>query len=290
MKLSLPLLFILIISSISLNAQEFGKNNPVWYFEQMQYMPGSYYGYHKFYNQGDTILGSDTLMNFSHDYIVENYPELSSFKNHLIKYQNQKVYWYSAITQDLKLLYDFSAETGDTIVVWGFFDGFQDSISLRIDSVGLTTINGANLKTQYVNVVSYGSSFYMQGAIYEGIGAAEYFFPICAACDPPEGGRIRCFQNDSIGLIHFTSYDCDYVGIESFNEISRPEIFPNPASSVISIQTDEEFELQLFSFSGQLLGVFRESPINLEDFPQGSYFVRILTGNHLFSQKLVILR
>jgi len=283
-------LFILIISSISLNAQEFGKNNPVWYFEQMQYMPGPYYGYHRFYNQGDTILGSDTLMVLAHDYIVESNPELSKFTYHLIKCQNQKVFWYSAVNQDFKLLYDFSAVAGDIIVVWGFFEGFQDSIRLHVDSVGITTINGVNLKTQYVSQINFGESFNMYGAIYEGIGASSYLFPLPAAVDPPEGGELRCFQNDSIGLIHFTPYECDYVGVESFNEIPRLNIFPNPASSAISIKTDEEFELQIFSFSGQLLGVFRESPVNLEDFPEGSYFVRVFSGNHLFSQKLIILR
>jgi hypothetical protein len=173
-----PSLFIflgLIISSISANAQEFGKNNPVWYFEQMQYMPGSYYGYHKFYIQGDTIIGSDTLMIFAHDYIVENSPEFNQFKYHLIKYQNHKVFWYSTITQDLKLLYDFSAEAGDTIVVWGFFEGLQDSISVEIDSVGMTTINGVNLKTQYLRQLYSGSGFNLDGPVYEGIGSAGYF-------------------------------------------------------------------------------------------------------------------
>ena len=108
MKTSLFIFLSLIVFSISASAQEFGKNNPVWYFEQMQYMPGPYYGYHQFYNQGDTILGPDTLIVLAHDYIVESNPELSKFSYHLIKSENQKVYWYSTITQDFKLLYDFS--------------------------------------------------------------------------------------------------------------------------------------------------------------------------------------
>ncbi len=280
--------WMMLVAS-TLSAQDWGQNNPVWHYEQTQYMPGSDYGYHRISILGDTVISGDTAKIFWHEYLS---PVDTSYYFYYMRTENQKVYMYSSELEDFKLLYDFGAETGDTLEIWADYDGLGvDSFKLHIDSTSTILLNGISLKTQYVSQIDYWGVYYMAGKIIEGIGWEGYMFPQNGVMDPPFGGDIRCFEDNRIGLYQFTALACDFVGVESPSELVF-QLYPNPVTSTLTITPAEISQIPnvtIYSSTGQYLANYQSNTIDFHDYPTGIYFVRITHLNSSTLQKVVKL-
>ena len=80
----------------------------------------------------------------------------------------------------------------------------------------------------------------------------------------------------------------------SFGNIS---LYPNPATSYIVIESPEAVVdlVRLYNINGQLLRETRGSinehtRIDVRDMSQGLYLIQVITGNQVFSSKLLISR
>ncbi|OFY96841.1 MAG: hypothetical protein A3K10_08675 [Bacteroidetes bacterium RIFCSPLOWO2_12_FULL_31_6] len=235
------LTLILFVSNYCL-AQNWAANNAVWHYEQINIQPPFDEDFNKFSTIGDTIILGEPSKIILEERVTLN----DTIANEIfMKSDSNRVYLFDSFSNSFKLIYDFGALPGDTIEVYTR-DWFSDStLTLVVDSVSTININGTILGVQYVRqLYSPSDEGNMGGIIIENIGWIGFMFPLHAWADPPYGGELRCFQNDSIGLYQPSAVDCDYItGIESINNSNNISIYPNP--------TTAEFVIELASFSSK---------------------------------------
>jgi uncharacterized protein (TIGR02145 family) len=84
--------------------------------------------------------------------------------------------------------------------------------------------------------------------------------------NPSNGNAIRCIK------------DGDFVGINYNNNIEI-NVYPNPTSNFINIDTKDLIFAKLYDLNGILLGVYNSLQINLQDFKKGIYILKLVTPN-----------
>jgi hypothetical protein len=215
---------------------------------------------------------------------------------------NRRVYWYNNALSSFTLLYNFNLDAGDT---WNVLaqNTTADSLTLRVDSTGIDTINNHVRKVQYVSTVAvYGNAYIFEGPVVEGIGSEFCLYPQSASCDPPSSG-LRCYQDSILGYYdrHLGSF-CEEVFTDSGIGITEAQknisiiLSPNPfhsfavlkienPSAVAGIFTVTDVEGRLIreeKFSGSAIIVRKE---NLEE---GIYFYSLLLDHGTASGKIII--
>ena len=87
----------------------------------------------------------------------------------------------------------------------------------------------------------------------------------------------------------------DFISLDSNTfKLNTIKIYPNPASLTLNIEhsLNDGLRLELFSIEGKkiLEQVLTQklTKLNMSQFSQGAYFVRITEGGKVFSQKIVI--
>jgi len=103
----------------------------------------------------------------------------------------------------------------------------------------------------------------------------EYMF-VCEFADGIwiESGQPKLFQ---------TGYDAVDETVLSVM------VYPNPASEMLYIQGFEPTEVQVFNALGQKMKTFKnENKINVSDWPRGKYLLRLIDGEKVRTQKIII--
>jgi len=146
-----------------------------------------------------------------------------------------RVWHYHAGKDSFYLLYNFGAGSGES---WDMLtvDPYDDSslLTVFIDSIGDTTINGKLLRTQYISVTDPNWSF--DGKIIEGIGWNGFMFPYRNIMPQTWPGPLRCYEDLDLGLYE-TGFaeSCEFVtGINETATSPKLEIrfLPNPFSNL----------------------------------------------------------
>ena len=92
------------------------------------------------------------------------------------------------------------------------------------------------------------------------------------------GGPIRCYSDLQVDT-NFQDVACDYIytyAIDEFNESYETEVFPNPTSNFVSINSNNQIkEIKLFNFQGKLLKTSTKHEIDLSSFAEGLYLITI---------------
>jgi hypothetical protein len=84
--------------------------------------------------------------------------------------------------------------------------------------------------------------------------------------------------------------ETDALGI-SENENSRFELFPNPVSDLLQIQTTEAIQtIEIMDTGGRLLFATNRQPIDVSGLAKGMYFIRILSEKGEYKTKFVVSR
>ncbi len=85
---------------------------------------------------------------------------------------------------------------------------------------------------------------------------------------------------------------CDPSEIDENNLFYRINIYPNPASNFIDVETNlKEYSISVFDAMGKL--IFKENMtqnktrIDVSDFPTGIYFIQLQNGENLIGQKFI---
>ena len=66
------------------------------------------------------------------------------------------------------------------------------------------------------------------------------------------------------------------------------QVYPNPVTSWLTIQgLQGDFKGVIKSFNGQIMGVFNEPSINVENFPPGIYFTSLNINNQIFNTRFL---
>ena len=268
-------------------SQNWGIANSVWYYNQMDYGPPFNQNYIKFTSVGDTVILGDTVKIIKEEFMSFDH---SSSRYNYMKSDSNRVYLLVPTKNKFELLYDFDALPGDTFRVY-CRDALQDStILVKVDSVSDRIINGKSLKVQYVtSELLEGEEFQMYGEIIENIGWVGFMFPLHALMDPPYGGSLRCFENDSIGQFKYLTIECDYINaLSNIENITASLISPNPTDGLININVETLKWVEIFGMSGECIYHGSDDPIDLSCYPKGTYIVKAYTLSKIVTDKVIL--
>lgn len=226
--------------------------------------------------------------------------------------EDSVAYFINTVTDSAEILYDLSADPGDSWKVeypseW-CPDGI-DSILVTVDSTGHENINGFDLKVLYVtytqlNEEMCGWAWDYQSKVVERIGDFNFLFnyyTCCVICDANYPGGLRCYEDQVIGHYETGIADsCDHrlmVGLDENK--TGPDcilVYPNPAGDLLFIQDHRDLTshltYELYSSTGLavLQGSFlKTSQLMLNEILPGIYFLKITgpQGEALAYRKII---
>lgn len=191
----------------------------------------------------------------------------------LLREENGKV-WKRESSTDL-LLYDFTAQVGDTVRFGDFAESFV------VDSISFEQIGGVDRKK-----IWFGLEYDITGEPYaietwtEGIGSdmgllfSGWFYAT--------GGYYQalCFHQNGELLWQNEYYGTCMIDAVEEMDISPISLYPNPISDVVHIEGVEAAEVQAYNALGQLVKTVRGSnEVDVSGLPEGLYLLRITDGH-----------
>ena len=290
-------------------AQTFGDKNAEWVYD---YIGLGVDGITKIKQVRDTVIDSQTIKVFQRNFTRQN-SSGEIFNGNLdpiyIK-QKDGLIEFSEDLINFDTLYNFDLKIGQswTVPERDFFTGEPTGVTLERIVLDTFTIilNEIPMLCQAVK-----SQFSSIDTIFQDIGSGlNYILPFDVnIADGEEGGILRCFKNDRVGVIDFQStlmyrcpecllsdfeYSCDQLN--SFGETlisnSTFNLFPNPVSNTLHIQSQKEqiTQVDIYNLNGQLIlqeqadHVSKE--IDVESLAPGMYYVLI---NEKYFEKVVVV-
>jgi hypothetical protein len=153
--------------------------------------------------------------------------------------QQDSVFFYSQLSEQFELLYDFGAQPGESWTIGGLGSlsspTNMDSLRVTVDSIGQIDIGGSARRIQYVSFP--GIPFDWGFSIIEGIGNTGFLTPDWGLA---EGGPVglRCYE-DIHSELHLVEAPCDevviYSGLDDYKQQTQAILSPNPVSDLLSI-------------------------------------------------------
>ena len=256
------LIFLLVLSSYSFSIYSQGDFAPIgakWFFPSPEDL-SFFYALKDtiLQNQNCTMIKSET---YEWDKTLVREDSLFVFE------ENDSVYYFNQYYDKFILLYDFTAETGDTL---GFLvpvpnNSESDSFHIIIDSVKTITINDVPLKHFYVNNFNFSNWHFDGGIIVENIGSLfTYFLPIKGIYIPELAPVLSCYQNEEqVQVQFFNAYACIFDILDSVDDLkelpAKVSIHPNPTTGQLHVELTSTKNLskiidyELFNLNGKLI-------------------------------------
>ncbi len=213
--------------------------------------------------------------------------------------RNDSVFYWSDFSVDFELLYDFTAEQGDSWMIEGLsvddtteFDPF---LTIFIDSVGYSIYNNDTLK-----VMHHAPSMYFDwgNAIIEDLGSNGFMLPIFGLFES-RLGALRCYSSTIVDY-NLTNMPCDTVIFNIVDGTEEPQlapqfkIMPNPASDRLFIRRLESggtVNIKVIDLVGNVLlsdAVGMDSEFNIAFLTPGVYFVMFFDKSYLLQAELFL--
>ena len=237
----------------------------------------------------------DTLINgFTYRMIYNTYHPLGinwTFMNLFIREDSmtRKVFLRD-LNGEEALIYDFSAELGDTITIRNVLSGPE--IELRVINVDSVLINDALRKRYQLEPVTWP----IPDVWVEGIGSIEHGIIYSGFYNTSPWYMLLCYNYNNVVYYQNPDYTAcyyPYVGQDEFQYSTGLSIFPNPSTNFISIfanEGDEIIEVVICNHLGQ--NVLTTKPVNntvdISRLKAGIYFIEMITGETRLVTKLLI--
>lgn len=225
---------------------------------------------------------------------------------------NDSVLIYSPVNNKFNLLYDFTANIGDTLMI--YYDDFDlgsliDSALVEVDSVGFKNVKGISYRAYHqkclVNVSNCPER--STGWIIDSLGMIEYgdrfsyLFPAMNIAGSVIGS-LRCYtDNNTFYNYDNTNCDSSYV-ITSVNDISNTKIniYPTLIGSnnrTITIESANDFpkQIKLVTLTGISIptnSTQQQNKIELtinKNIPSGIYLLKFQLNNIPFTKRIIKL-
>lgn len=282
-----------------------GTHGAKWYYEQEQFDPRPSFPYNMFTSLGETTIHGDRVSIIEEKAVGINDQEWI-YDTTYMKYDNNRVFYYHEPSERFMLMYDFNAESGDTVEVFcrqTYTTHCDSFILIKIDSVSSTVIGGDTLKVQYFsNIFTENSccAFNENLPIIERIGHLHFMFPQHSWADPPHGGKLRCYEDTIIGLYKQTEYACDTVIVLKNKSVSKNQIsiYPNPVyhNSEIFINGFDHKSptYEIIDIYGRIRqkGILKNVnsiKLNEKSVSSGIYLIRLIQGPDLIYNGRIIV-
>ena len=146
-------------------------------------------------------------------------------------------------------MYDFNKNENE------YWINERENDTVFVDSTGLIQISGKTFKTQYIhNSNNWYLSF--SGLVIEAVGWTGYFYPYDGDFAPPEGGPLRCYDDDSIS--YHLALHCDSVALginEHLQEQSILNAYPNPTRTQLNVSYNGNTDIliEVLNTNGQII-------------------------------------
>lgn len=306
MKRTVFIIFFMIYS-VSLDAQIWSPAGATWHYD---YPTG---GYYKITYLTDTLINS-IICNKLEKKLVFNDPwegDTDTAISYEFTYSDtDKIYLYRF--NSFQVLYDFSVNVGDTLLVPGNsqYTGCDSTGLVKVDTTGTMVLNSETLRYYSVHNLS-SSNWGWNCRIVEKIGPVYNFsgpsvsymlpfkFDFCGMIpdEPKEGGSFRCYSDDNFPVYSVSANPCDFViGINEKSDINLLSVFPNPNTGTFQVDFSanliyNNYKLELFNLQG--IQVFSSIiPVNGQINARGLngiFLLRITNDEeHIYHAKIVI--
>jgi len=283
--------FFFTITILGLNAQ-FAPEGAIWYYgEAYAFSPNT--GYMHFVAEGDTIIQGTTCQK------IRKYGKVGCLGRPWMEFtyeDSATVYYYNPHHDAFEILYDFTAESGDSWTVYSYdYDGTdEDTISVIVDSVDVININGFDLKRMFVHYNGFsllpfpGYEFSIPTILIERIGDLYYMFNFWPStyqvCDGNGSTGLRCYEDLTLGLYDTgIAESCTYTGILEIDKNNRIKTYPNPVSEIVIIESDLAISIKKYiirDLSGQIVqrGFISTNEIQLKHTNAGVYILEFYSN------------
>lgn len=303
----LKLISVFCFFSLVTIAQEWAPVGATWHYTERFFMGFTplEIDYIKIESVKDTVVDGITCKKLTkrHNVACADRPYVEYMYS-----QNGKVYFYDAGFSTFQVLYDFSADQGDSwiIKIKNYTNPDDtDSLIVTVDSIDFITINEIELKRLYVTNLFLNEvvpNFTYNATIIESIGDLIYmfnFFPSFAfACDGNYSDGLRCYEDSVIGLWETGIADsCTYIkswtGVRN-NENSRITIYPNPVEEYIYISSEQisPCRYRILEITGReiLSGEIASNRIMIQNLPKGLYILELSSSSDTLISRQKILK
>lgn len=137
------------------------------------------------------------------------------------------------------------------------------------------------------NLYYYSMSYYISGLKYPVIAFSKYIVEYTSV--NLQSNQIEVFSVDSTGVLEYNKnpYSAPTGVFLTANE-KELKIFPNPASNILNILSNENTTIEIYSMEGRLIesqSVQGNFTLNVADYKSGIYFVRSVDANGNISQQ-----
>ena len=243
----------------------------------------------------DTIIDEREYVNM---YVMDNLQRLTWKLMGSIREDSlsQKVF-YKAIDDEEKLIYDFGVSFGDTVKLWNINESYEkiayaktieclgENGELTGKSIGLGNMKFENTYDPYrIEKIKMGSVDLLFNFLYP--DPSVYNATEC---------ELLCVQRNGESLYMNESYDECYMLLVD-NEIltdtqPKAKILLANEQLRITFADDASFDVAVYNMRGMLVvqrkGNYGEANISLNRMARGVYFVRVSSGEYVYTQKVV---
>jgi hypothetical protein len=301
------LLSMIILLSVSLNAQVWIDAGAKWTYDYWNVAEG---GTYTFSYTNDTLIAGKQCQEIEivrYQYVYDQFGEI-----HCIVAPMQSKFTYSSgdsvfylLDDKFYLMYDFSASVGDTWVVGvEQFDSCEDTAVVRVTQTGSVVINGFQLRTITLETIS-NSFIGLTGTCVERFGNEIHNYPengygpfpgIQSCGDAVIDYNVydfRCFTDNTFGTYNPRNVACDTLTGLHETESSGFGFYPNPTDGEIIFENNDYnlLEIQIYNIGGQRMKQFYlnqpERKIDISDLNAGVYFIRTITDKGNSFRKVV---
>ena len=309
MKIKIFIACLVFCSAWQASAQtEFAPVGAEWYytFTVGGEMPANHFN--------RVVSEKDTIIEGNHCRLLRQYYDNSEIANekYLIKQEQGKVYYY--YQEQFNLLFDFDAETGDT-VKFTFqykkydFDNwplYKDTVlSARYEIEAITT-NAHNLKT-FKTVILEEDNYRIHNETVlptfynytEKTGHEYVFIPMVDNVVHTADSHffLRCYSDANLSFVSdwwsYQSLPCDYFIFMDMNtpKVEDIKIYPNPAKDIFFIECENFSLITLYDMLGREVlnqNINEKSAINITHLPNGVYNIRIFSKGKIIGNSKIM--
>ena len=181
------------------------------------------------------------------------------------------------------LLYDFTANVGDNLVVGDFGTNYV------VDSISTEHIGGLDRKKLWLVTNDYLGNPQVRETWIEGIGSN---------LGMPWSGwgvgvydfysRLLCFHQDGELVWQNPQFDgCTYTAVEEIQGNETVSFYPNPTNGIVNVEGHDIIEVKVYNALGQLVKETKENVIDLSGQNAGVYLMKITTPSGILTKQIV---
>lgn len=290
------ILYFVIISCFFtsfVNAQSWGGDGARWWYDAYGY---GYWGYIEMNVNGDTIIQGQLCKKLQKKTRIYSFVDHAIFEGYLKSdfffEADSVIYLYLQYKNEFDTLYNFGAAVGEAWTTQRYPG--SAIIKTTVLNKGEQNINGETLHWLLLEYKDEpGFPQIIQDTVFERIGNTKaYYYPwdyFEHQLDGGEGGGLRCYQDNKIGLFHRISdeYSCDFI-TATRDQIADNliQISPNPFTNQLNVNFSKpfftNFEIIIYSIEGQVIKRVKLSEnseafeVPTAELPQGYYLLTLV--------------